>query len=62
MDEKTKRIIDANINRISEGLRVAEDIFRYGLDSSELQQSLKSLRHLVMASLDREKYIDCSCR
>lgn len=57
MDDKTKRIIDANINRISEGLRVTEDIFRYSIENASMQQSLKTLRHDFMSCLDRYIYI-----
>jgi hypothetical protein len=40
-------IIDANINRAKEGLRVCEDITRFILDSKKLSSKLKSLRHSV---------------
>lgn len=59
MNERICRIIDANINRITEGLRVAEDIFRYSLDCSELQQGLKDMRHRLTAVVDRYSVI-CS--
>ena len=57
MNDGTYRIIDANINRITEGLRVAEDIFRYSLDCSELQQGLKDMRHRLTAVVDRYSVI-----
>lgn len=41
------RIIDANINRASEGLRVLEDIARFILDDKEQCTALKELRHRV---------------
>jgi thiamine-phosphate pyrophosphorylase len=53
MSEKIDRIIDANINRITEGLRVAEDIFRYNIVCSEIQQRLKDMRHRIIAAVDR---------
>ncbi len=53
MDERTDRIIDANINRVTEGLRVVEDIFRYCIVSSDLQQALKDMRHNLIAVVDR---------
>ena len=53
MDDRIDRIIDANINRITEGLRVAEDIFRYSIASSEIQQGLKDMRHNLIAAVDR---------
>ena len=39
------RIIDANLNRLNEGIRVVEDIFRYALNHKEIASSLKDLRH-----------------
>jgi len=42
---KINRIIDANINRYKEGIRVVEDILRYYF-SSPLSKELKSLRHI----------------
>jgi thiamine-phosphate pyrophosphorylase len=39
------RIIDANLNRSSEGLRVLEDIARFILGDAMLTQELKTLRH-----------------
>jgi thiamine-phosphate pyrophosphorylase len=38
-------MIDANLNRSSEGLRVLEDVARFLLNDAELSQQLKSLRH-----------------
>jgi len=38
-------MIDANLNRSSEGLRVLEDVARFLLNDVELSQRLKSLRH-----------------
>jgi len=39
------RIVDANLNRASEGLRLLEDIARFILDDSTLTQQFKNLRH-----------------
>jgi thiamine-phosphate pyrophosphorylase len=39
------RIIDANYNRASEGLRVVEDYARFVLADAHLSESLKRLRH-----------------
>ena len=41
------RIIDANINRLKEGLRVCEEITRFILNSRNLTSDFKSLRHKV---------------
>ena len=42
---QTLRIIDANLNRIGEGLRLLEDIARLLLDDAALTQQLKTMRH-----------------
>ncbi len=43
---QTLRIVDANLNRLREGIRVVEDICRYHKNSKELSLKLKNLRHL----------------
>lgn len=42
---QTLRILDANLNRLREGIRVVEDICRYHKNSKELSTQLKELRH-----------------
>ena len=50
-ESRTLRIIDANLNRIGEGLRLLEDLARLLLNDAELTQQLKTMRHeLVMGS------------
>jgi thiamine-phosphate pyrophosphorylase len=39
------RVIDANLNRLKEGIRVIEDIARYSQNNKEIASSLKTLRH-----------------
>jgi thiamine-phosphate pyrophosphorylase len=39
------RIVDANLNRIGEGLRILEDIARFTLNDLEISEQLKILRH-----------------
>ena len=39
------RLIDANLNRMSEGLRTLEDVARFLLNDAALTAKLKSLRH-----------------
>jgi len=39
------RIIDANLNRLGEGLRVLEEIARLLLDDTTLTEQLKTIRH-----------------
>ena len=45
MTNKNLRLIDANLNRLAEGIRVVEDIFRYVLDDKITATRLKALRH-----------------
>lgn len=45
--ESEKRLIDANLNRLREGIRVIEDIARYILNDLPLASRLKTLRHRV---------------
>lgn len=52
---KLGRIIDANLNRLKEGLRVVEDIRRYGYDDGDLSHRIKSLRHL--AKLEANEFL-----
>ena len=54
----TLRIIDANLNRLREGIRVVEDICRYYKNSKELSSKLKSLRHLARLN-DYTKLLTC---
>jgi thiamine-phosphate pyrophosphorylase len=39
------RVIDANLNRLKEGIRVVEDIMRYRDNNKDLSFKLKQLRH-----------------
>jgi len=39
------RVIDANLNRLKEGLRVVEDILRYRDNNKDLALKIKNLRH-----------------
>ena len=45
---ETLHIIDANLNRIGEGLRFLEDIRRLLLNDSTLTQPLKNMRHKMV--------------
>lgn len=46
------RIIDANLNRATEGLRVVEELCRFGLDDRHLTERCKQLRHDLTAAMD----------
>ncbi len=45
MDKKLIRIIDANINRSREALRVCEEIARFILNNRKFSLRLKNIRH-----------------
>ena len=47
MNKNHLRLIDANLNRLREGIRVVEDIFRYIYNNKQISTKLKSLRHLA---------------
>lgn len=46
MKSNNLRLIDANLNRLREGIRVVEDIFRYIYNDKHTALKLKELRHL----------------
>ncbi|MEA3512700.1 MAG: thiamine-phosphate pyrophosphorylase [Campylobacterota bacterium] len=39
------RLLDANLNRLREGIRVVEDIYRYIFNNKKTATQLKNLRH-----------------
>lgn len=53
-------MIDANINRLKEGIRVVEDIMRYKNNNKELSHKLKNLRHMadIQESIELLKHRD----
>ena len=53
--EKIERLIDANLNRLKEGIRVIEDINRYIYDDQSLTSSLKALRHKLQRAYDQNR-------
>ncbi len=53
MQPEIFRIIDANCNRIGEGLRVLEDIARFVINDSNLSYELKSIRHNLITIISR---------
>jgi len=50
ISRQTLRIIDANLNRIGEGLRLLEDLARLLLNDATLTQQLKTMRHGLVTS------------
>lgn len=50
-----KRIMDANLNRAAEALRILEEIVRFLLDDKDLSEKLKNMRHKIN-SVQEEDY------
>ncbi len=58
LERSVYRIIDANLNRAREGLRVCEEVVRFLMDDAELTRELKNIRHRVTASISQSKVVD----
>ncbi len=54
--KKIYRILDANLNRAREGLRVVEEVARLYRQEEKLSKSLKNLRHRITTT--SQKYFD----
>lgn len=57
MVKKANRVIDVNLNRAREGLRVLEDTARFVWDSPGLFRSLRDMRH-SLDEVTRKAYPD----
>jgi len=57
-NHKELRLIDANLNRLREGIRVVEDIFRYVYNNKEIASKLKELRHKSRIDI-YDELLDC---
>ena len=59
--DKIYRIIDANLNRAREGIRVVEEVARLYFDDAKLSSQFKSLRHqltkVAKSSFDEKKLL-----
>jgi len=53
MTQPIDRILDANLNRAREGLRVGEEIARLVLEDATLQAAFKAVRHGITAAEKR---------
>ncbi|HQQ88513.1 MAG TPA: hypothetical protein PLA72_10985, partial [Smithellaceae bacterium] len=53
VDAKIRRVLDANFNRVKEGLRVCEDVCRFVYDDRRLARVFKETRHTVTALMGR---------
>lgn len=63
--DKIYRIIDANLNRAAEGLRVLEDTVRFILEDKRLTEKLKNLRHSLLKEIqnlpEKDRLIASRC-
>jgi thiamine-phosphate pyrophosphorylase len=48
MKKEILRLIDANINRITEGLRVVEEVLRFVYKEDKIYKILRSIRHKIV--------------
>ncbi|MCJ8327900.1 MAG: thiamine-phosphate pyrophosphorylase [Campylobacterales bacterium] len=54
MEKNELRLTDANLNRLREGIRVIEDIYRFIYNDKIMAQKLKSLRHKSRINLNSQ--------
>ena len=52
------RIVDANFNRAKEGLRVCEDVARYGYDRQTVTREFKNIRHQLTGAVSSLEILD----
>lgn len=52
MNEKIFRIIDANLNRLTEGIRVCEEITRFILEEKKITQQFRKVRHRINSAVN----------
>ena len=57
-ERRVLRILDANANRVREGLRVVEEYARFVCDDAPLSADLKAARHRVSALLSAPHIAD----
>jgi thiamine-phosphate pyrophosphorylase len=58
------QVLDANVNRAREGLRVTEEVFRYVKKNTTVTKELKDMRHalqgiMARSRIDRALLLDC---
>jgi len=56
-DKNTLRIIDANLNRFREALRVCEDVARFSIEDKAATARFKTLRHDVARAISGSKKV-----
>jgi thiamine-phosphate pyrophosphorylase len=55
INPRIERLIDANLNRLKEGLRVVEDICRYIHDDRNITSKMKELRHQLQGMYNKNR-------
>ncbi len=55
INPRIERLIDANLNRLKEGLRVVEDICRYIHDDRNITSKMKELRHQLQGMYSKNR-------
>jgi thiamine-phosphate pyrophosphorylase len=50
-DSAIIRILDANINRLREGLRVSEEVVRFYYDDKRITAEFKAIRHSLVTAI-----------
>ena len=55
------RILDANVNRAAEGIRVLEDVLRFHFEDEVLTKEFRNMRHTLRKSLQEmdDSFINC---
>ncbi len=56
--EKIYRIIDVNLNRATEGLRVIEDAIRFILNDAHLWEEIRNIRHSLVKTARESSSFD----
>jgi thiamine-phosphate pyrophosphorylase len=56
-NQKIYQILDANLNRAKEGLRVVEEYYRFVLENKKMTKKIKDLRHDVSKFFIKNKLI-----
>lgn len=56
--KKLYRILDVNVNRASEGIRVIEDLFRFYFEDEGITEECRIMRHTLRKSMkELDKYL-----
>lgn len=56
MNKKNYKIIDVNLNRINESLRVLEDVARFVYNNKKIVEKLKKIRHKIKSEIKKNNF------